>query len=261
MEQKFCYLIHLQYLGYRFHGWIKQPELKTVQGTVEKVIRYVLGHEGFKTLGVSRTDAKVSANHFIFQLFIQDPLSELPFLRDLNQNLPDDIKALKIESVESNFNIIQSVKIKEYQYLFSFGEKMHPYCASMMANFTEDLNIDLMKHGAKLFKGEHDFKNYCKNPSEKINTKRTVLLSEIEENTIYSANFFPVKSYVYHVHAPGFMRNQIRLMMGQLVLLGKNIIMIEEIQKSLKTNNDLPANFTAPAAGLHLHKIRFNSKL
>lgn len=257
MQQNYSYLLQIQYLGYRYHGWLKQPQVKTVQGTVEKVLRYVLGHEKFKTLGVSRTDAKVSANHFIVQLFVREPLSEESFLKNLNQNFPADIKALKIESVERSFNIIQSVNVKEYQYLFSFGEKVTPLCASIMANFPEDLDIDLMQKAAKLFEGHHDFKNYCKDLSDKINTKRTILLSEIEENLTYSANFFPSKSYLYHIHAPGFMRNQIRMMVGQLVLLGKGEVTLYDIQRSLESDYNC-TTFTAPAAGLYLNKVVVN---
>ncbi|MGK7389330.1 MAG: tRNA pseudouridine synthase A [Candidatus Cyclobacteriaceae bacterium M2_1C_046] len=256
MEQNYSYLIHLQFLGYRYHGWITQPEVKTVQGSVEKTIRYVLGHETFKTLGVSRTDAKVSASHFIVQLFTAEPLSELSFLQDLNKNLPADIRGLKIESVISGFNIIQSVKVKEYHYLFSFGDKMHPFCAAIMANFPEDLNIDLMKKGAKLFEGEHDFKNYCKNTSLAADTTREIFKSEIVENHLFVANFFPEKSYIYRVEAKGFMRHQVRMMMGQLIALGRKEISLQDVEDSLlKPTNKKPS--TAPAHGLHLHGIEF----
>ena len=51
------YLIEIQYIGYRFHGWMVQPGLKTVQGMINKTINFVLGGEiKFKTLGTSRTD-------------------------------------------------------------------------------------------------------------------------------------------------------------------------------------------------------------
>ena len=71
---KYYYLIHIQYLGFRYHGWLKQPGLKTIESMIEKTIRFVLDHTNFKILGSSRTDAKVSANHSAFELFVSDPL-------------------------------------------------------------------------------------------------------------------------------------------------------------------------------------------
>ena len=87
-----------------------------------------------------------------------------------------------------------------------------------------------MKKGALLFKGKHNFKKFCTKPSEKVEFEREILESRIEENTIYQANFFPEKSYVFHISSKGFMRNQIRLMMGQLLRLGKGEISLDDIK-------------------------------
>lgn len=46
-------------------------------------------------------------------------------------------------------------------------KKYHPFCAPFMANFQEDLDIEKMKAGAKLFEGRHHFRNYSVRVSEK----------------------------------------------------------------------------------------------
>ncbi|MCK5099910.1 MAG: tRNA pseudouridine(38-40) synthase TruA, partial [Desulfobacteraceae bacterium] len=121
--KKHYYLIHIQYLGFRYHGWLKQPELKTIESMIEKTARFVLGHTDFKILGASRTDAKVSANHSAFELFVNDALNIDQLVIDFNKNLPNDIKVIKIEEKDKHFNIINAPRIKAYIYLFSFGEK------------------------------------------------------------------------------------------------------------------------------------------
>src|SRR5210317_1819945 len=102
------YLIHIQYLGFRFHGWAKQPDVKTVHQFIDKTLPFVLGHKNFKTLGSSRTDAMVSANHAIFELFLNESLDEQQFFHDLNSNLPTDIRVIKVEATDEKFNVIQS---------------------------------------------------------------------------------------------------------------------------------------------------------
>ncbi|MDH5367466.1 MAG: tRNA pseudouridine(38-40) synthase TruA, partial [Cyclobacteriaceae bacterium] len=163
------YLIELQYLGFRYHGWAKQPDVKTVQGMVNKTLRYVLEGIPFKTLGSSRTDAMVSVNSTTFELFTKQEIDTDWLLEIFNKNLPQDIKAISIIETDENFNIIQSAKQKEYLYLFSFGTKNHPFSSPFMTSVQDHLDIEVMKKGAISFKGEHNFKQYSYKPSETTN--------------------------------------------------------------------------------------------
>ena len=203
----------------------------------------------------------VSAEESAFELFLDhEPLEDLDeFLKIFNKNLPQDIRALSIEEVDDKFNIIQHSKTKEYAYLFSVGDKFHPFCAPFMANFQEDLDIEKMKKAAKLFEGKHNFRNYCVRVSEKSTFEREMLKSELIENTEYTANFFPEHSYIFHIHAAGFLRHQVRLMMGALVLVGRGELSLEDIAESLKPESShLQMDYIAPASGLILKKIEFD---
>ncbi|MFY0592250.1 tRNA pseudouridine synthase A [Roseivirga sp.] len=258
MKSNHYYLLHIQYLGFRFHGWAKQPQVKTVHHMVDRTLTYVFDHDDFKTLGGSRTDAMVSADHFVLELFLKTPITdEKSFLDSFNLNLPADIKALAIETTDAEFNIIQNPKAKTYLYLFAYGEKAHPFSAPFMTTFLGQLDIELMKKGAKLFEGEHEFRAYCKKPSDKTNTIRTIDTCEIVPNTFYTANFFPNASFSLQVKGKGFMRNQIRIMMGQLVRLGQGIISLDDLEASLKTDFTEHLSYIVPASGLTLQKVEF----
>ncbi len=259
-RKRFYYFLKIQYLGYRLHGWQKQPDVKTVEGLITKTLRWVMPEAKYKILGSSRTDSMVSAGESAFELFVDhEPLQDLQqFLHTFNKNLPQDIRALHIEEVDSKFNIIQHSKIKEYAYLFSFGKKYHPFSAPFMANFQEDLDLRKMQEAARLFEGTHNFRNYCVRVSEKSTFERTMIKSEIVENTIYTASFFPKQSYVFHIHASGFLRHQVRLMMGAMVLVGRGEFSLEDIANSLKEDQpQLQMDYIAPASGLILNKMEF----
>lgn len=258
-EKRFYYLIKIQYLGYRLHGWQRQPNFKTVEGLIKKTLKFILPEQRTKILGSSRTDAMVSANEAAFELFVYKyPLPDLEaFLKHFNRNLPPDIRALSIEEVEAAFNIIQHPKQKEYLYLFSYGQKNHPFCAPIMANFQEELDISLMMEGAKAFKGTHNFKNYSVDVSEKTRVVREIKEAEIFRNSLYTANFFPEESYVLRITGSGFLRYQIRLMMGTLVQLGRGEIQLEEVKESLLPESERVMDFIAPASGLILNRIEF----
>ena len=89
-QKRYYYLIKFQFLGYRFHGWQKQPNTKTLHLMIDRTMKYVLQDQHFKTLAASRTDAKVSAEEAAFELFFHDkPLENLvKFWDDFQPNLP-----------------------------------------------------------------------------------------------------------------------------------------------------------------------------
>lgn len=256
---RYYYIVTIQYLGYRFHGWQKQPNLKTVHLMIDRTLKYILGKTKFKTLAAGRTDAMVSAQEAAFELFIEKPIEDVKlFLEEFNLNLPQDIRALELREVQADFNIIQNSKTKEYLYLFSEGSKNHPFCAPIMTTILEPLDIEVMKKGARLFQGEHNFKSYCYKPSENGTFDREITLCELIENDVFKANFFPEKSYILRIRGKGFMRNQIRLIMGGLIKLGRGDVTLEYIRSSLLPESEEVMDYIAPASGLILNKIEFD---
>ncbi|MGG8497364.1 tRNA pseudouridine(38-40) synthase TruA [Tenacibaculum sp. TC6] len=262
MNYQYSYLVTIQYLGFRFHGWQKQPNLKTVHWAIDKTLKFVCQGVRSKSVGVGRTDAKVSATDYSFQLFIDEKLDESEFINSFNRNSPSDIRALAVKRLlDESFNIIQHSKVKEYRYYFSYGEKNHPYSAAFLTGIIGELDVDLMMKGAALFKGLHNFKRYCTKPSEETKVVREILECKIEVNTELTASFFPEKSYVLIVRGEGFLRNQIRLIMGALFELGKGVYDLEFIEQSLNPTSQIDFLKTiAPSSGLHLHSVVFKKE-
>ncbi|WP_010178511.1 tRNA pseudouridine synthase A [Aquimarina agarilytica] len=260
MRKRFYYLIEIQYLGFRYHGWQKQPEVNTIQRMLERTLKYVLD-DGvkFKTLSVGRTDAMVSARQSYVELFVDTISLDLEeFFPLLNINLPPDIRALSIKETTKDFNIIQHPKVKEYQYLFAVGDKFHPFCAPFMVNIQEELNIPLMQQAAKLFEGAHDYWSYAHRSNEKTITEGVITHCSLEINEQYKANFFPEKTYILTVKGAGFKRNQIRLMMGVLFDLGKGEIDLDFVKRTLQPQEyRIKLEHIAQASGLFLNKVTF----
>ena len=259
LQKRYFYVVKVQFLGYRFHGWQKQPNTKTVHLMIDRTLKFILGDQKFKTLGAGRTDAMVSANEAAFELFLDhEPIeNEVEFLDLFNKNLPQDIRALSITEVDAKFNIIQDSKLKEYHYVFAQGAKFHPFAAPIMTTILDSLDIELMTEGAQLFEGKNNYKTYCYKPTQEGLYNRELNCCELIKNTLYTANFFPEKSYVLKVIGKGFGRHQIRLMMGALIKLGRGEIDLEYIKNSLKPESQEVMDYIAPASGLILHKIEF----
>lgn len=259
-KKRYYYIVRVQYLGFRFSGWQKQPGQLTIERMLQKTLKFVLPNTQFKILGAGRTDAKVSSLNGAFELFVMErELPELVAFQELvNINLPSDIRITEITPTTADFNIIKNSKRKAYVYLFSHGEKNHPFCAPFLANIITPLNIGLMKEAAACFVGTHDFSAYTAKLSADTKVMRTVQRCEIVPNTLLKANFFPEESFALSVSGAGFMRYQIRMMMGALLQVGKQEIGLDVIKTSLLPNSGIVFTTVAPGSGLMLHELNFD---
>ncbi len=254
-------MVYLQFLGFRYSGWQPQPGQRTIAGMLQKTLKHIMPERTFKILGAGRTDAKVSALQMAFELFLEDgPLDSISdFEEQMNRNLPPDIRVLEVLPTTKDFNIIQDCSSKEYVYLFSHGEKNHPFCAPFLANISTPLNIEAMTKAARFFEGTHDFSCYTAGLKPNAQVVRTIDRCELMENTLLTANFFPKKSYALHVQGKGFMRYQIRMIMGALILLGRNEMDMQTLTMSLQENCSMVLPYVAPGSGLMLNKINFGN--
>jgi tRNA pseudouridine38-40 synthase len=259
MQNKpFTYLFYIQYLGFRYHGWQKQPGFKTIQGKLEKVFRYVLGHEDFNILSAGRTDSGVSCYRGAFELFNIAEIDLPSFIDQVNENLPDDIRLLEGQRVSLDFNIIKDVLAKEYRYYFAVGEKFHPFAAGNLTYFQGNVDIAKMKSCAGLFVGEHDFRRFCAKQKQSDNYHREIFESEILEDKLILADGSDLERYCYRVKGKGFLMHQVRLMMGSLLALGRGEITENDIQEALKSEETSPFSGKVSTNGLVLYDVEFN---
>lgn len=252
------YLIRIEFLGFRYHGWQKQTNHKTVHGMIDKTFDFIFKHSNYRTLGCGRTDAKVSADDYAFELFTYEELEPVQLLKRLNINFPADIRAKSVKPVNAAFNIIQSARTKEYHYYFSSGAKSHPYNAPFIVHLGKPLNIEKMEEAVKLFEGTHNFKRYVSKPSPNTVLEREILSTTIEPNTKFTGQFTPQNTFVFKVKAKGFMRYQVRLMMGALIDVGRGVWSVEDLRQSLIDYHGAQIKHVAPASGLVLHKVAFS---
>jgi tRNA pseudouridine38-40 synthase len=67
----------------------------------------------------------------------------------------------------------------------------------------------------------------------------------------------PESSYAYIVRSNGFLRYQVRMMVGALVMLGRSEIHETDILKALKGEEQVAITTVAPASGLVLKEVSY----
>ncbi len=249
------FLIAIEFLGFRFHGVQSQSDYPSIQGRVNECLKKAFHSQKFNTRFASRTDAMVSALDTYFVLMFDEAI-DLSIVNESLSYLPPDIKQRGVQVVSDDFIILNAVDHKTYRYYFSFNTYAHPFSAPFMTVLSEELDIELMMKACDLFIGTHDFSNYCYKPKEGTQFIRTISCAKITTNNELTASFFPQESWYFEVSSTGFMRGQVRLMMGALFRLGKNEISLNELSESLIKLNPQFVKWMAPPTGLILHQTK-----
>tara|TARA_B100000886_G_scaffold309229_1_gene243273 strand:- start:119 stop:481 length:363 start_codon:yes stop_codon:yes gene_type:complete len=112
----------------------------------------------------------------------------------------------------------------------------------------KNLDIAIMKKGAKKFLGTHDFSTYRSSGCDSINPIKTIEKFTIKKNkTLISIDII----------SKSFLKSQVRSMVGCLKCLGEKKWTLKKFEKVLKSKNRELCAPLAPPHGLYLKKITY----
>ena len=170
--------------------------------------------------------------------------SHVPYVR----LLPDDIHVIKATKVKDNFHARYNVEEKTYEYYINVGE-YNPLERNYVFQYNYKLNVEKMQEGIKYLLGEHDFRSFVTENKEKENCIRT-----ISEATVEKINENKIK---FTFTGNGFLRYQIRNMVGILIRIGEEKESPEFVETFLEKKDRSKGGKTAPPEGLYLTNIKY----
>lgn len=238
-------LLTIEYDGYGYCGWQKQPEVKTIQGEIEKAILKSIGREA-EIFGSGRTDAGVHAlnQKAHFDLAIPVPISKLPEI--LNNVLPDDIVIKDAQEVPPEFHARFSVHRKCYRYKIYNSPNKNAFLARRVGYVKRELDLDKMIEASKFLIGKHDFRGFCSS-----NTATDNFLREIYDIRIAKEGDF-IK---IDVEGNGFLYNMVRIIVGTLVDYALGKLSLQDLQLALKNGDRSKSGQTMSPYGLYLKDV------
>jgi len=197
--------VKVAYNGIPYHGYARQPELDTIEGTIiDLLIEKGLFDDPKKVLfrSASRTDKGVSAlgNVISFKLNDNIPL----FLDELNTN--KNIVFYSYKKVEPDF-YPRYAQQRIYRYYLP----------------KKNMNSDTVLNTLSLFIGTYDFSNFARVESHK-NPMRTIENITVEEFDPFFAIDFYAQTYLWH---------QIRRIISTIQNVSKGKISYEDINQAL----------------------------
>ena len=241
------YLITFSYDGTNFNGYQKQDGLRSVQEEMEKALKYINGGVDTIITSSGRTDKGVHARCQKAHVDINVEITPYKLMRAMNSNLPSDIHVIKTEIVNDDFHARYMVKEKEYQYLLNMGE-YDPCMRNLVYQYGKKLDLEKMNEAIKYFVGTHNFKSFTPNKDKRENYVRTINYASIKEKD-------GILTFTFRGN--GFIKYQIRNMVGFLIKVGEGKKNGKDIPKILKKEDRRMASITAHAEGLYLTKVRY----
>ena len=241
------FLIHFSYDGSSYHGFQNQKGYNTIQGKLEEALSVVNNGKKTTITATGRTDKGVHALNQYGHANLDVKITEKKLKRALNSNLPDDIYVIDTKIVDDSFHARYQVKYKEYQYIINIGE-YNPLERNYVFQYNHDLNVLAMQKAIKYFIGEHDFRAFVTENKDKENCVRIINEASItsDNNKIY-----------FYFKGNGFMRYQVRNMVGLLIKVGEEKIFPKDVEKILLSKDRTKSGKTAPAEGLYLVNVTY----
>lgn len=241
------FLIKFSYDGTAYNGFQTQPGLETIQEKLENALKIINNGKITPIIATGRTDKGVHALCQYGHADIDVNITEKKLKRAMNSNLPDDIHVIETKIVEDDFHARYNVKTKEYQYVINVGE-YNPLERNYVFQYNYNLNVEAMADAIKVFVGEHDFRAFVTDNKEKENCVRTIFYASLEKSC---------DKIVITFRGNGFLRYQIRNMVGILIKVGENKISTEDVEKILQSKDRTTGGKTAPASGLYLTNVEY----
>lgn len=224
----------IAYYGGAFCGFQNQKGSLSVSCAIKAALLSIGIFSDF--VGSGRTDKGVHATAQVISLEIPYYWYDLNRLKEhINSKLLPWIKVKHIWQVPLDFHARFSAKRRGYCYLLS--KRDSPFFNTLSLPYQIN-NITLCKQALRLFVGTHNFKGFMKKGGcgdiNYQNFKREKNTIEATKRTIYQARLKESKYFwILSFWGNGFLRSQIRLMVGFLLEIDKGHLSLEELKTQL----------------------------
>ena len=245
------YLITFAYDGSGYKGYQKQPKKKTIQGELEKALKTINNDTKVEVHASGRTDAGVHAHNQKAHFDLDINLTPNNLQKALNSLTPEDIFIRRVEPVSETFHARFNVKAKEYVYKINMGE-YDPIERNYVYQYNKKLDVVEMERALKYLEGEHDFKSFSKADDEKEDYVRKIVQTNLIR-TLKNVNKIEIVFL-----GTGFLRYQVRNMVGTLIEIGEGKRKSEDIIEILNAKDRRKAGKTAAPEGLYLNDVFYN---
>ena len=246
--------IALSYDGTEYHGWQVQPDLPTIQATLEVVLAEIEGAP-VRVDGSGRTDAGVHALAQVAAFTLRNPIPLANLQRAMNRLLPLDIRVLETTAAAADFHPRYAAVAKTYEYRIFRAEICPPFERRYVYHHPYPLDEQRIAELAPLLEGEHDFSAFAASDDRDAlqhSKVRRIHSACVERYSLNGAGRLTLR-----VRGSGFLKHMVRNIVGVLLEAGKGNVSRDDFLARLEPGCKIPAGPTAPARGLFLVSVDY----
>jgi tRNA pseudouridine38-40 synthase len=232
------------YLGGRFRGWQRQPDGPTIQDELERALATTTSWSGLKVAGAGRTDAGVHAAAQAAHVDLPSPIPTSGLLRGLNAKLPEEITVRWAVNVSDDFHARYSARAKLYTYRARWRNPTLPWVGLRAATVPPVHDLVALERAARRLPGRRDMASFS--VPQDASTTRTLYRVWLSHRR---------DGLDLHFVGDGFLRYQVRRMVGALLAVGRGGLSPAEFGDLLEEPRPGATIQTAPARGLTLERV------
>jgi tRNA pseudouridine38-40 synthase len=238
--------LFIEYAGTKYSGWQIQKNAKTVQGELTRVIAGISGQREFELYGSGRTDAGVHALEQVAHLDIITNIPAETLRRRVNDGLPSDIHILRLDLAQRKFHARHDAVARSY--LYQISRRRTAFAKNFVWWVRDSLDLAKMRATAERFAGMKDFRSFTDDSAD-------------EKSTVVAIDGIAVAEdgdlILIRVEGSHFLWKMVRRMVGVMVDVSSGGTTIEQAERFLREDSDIPAKLTAPASGLFLERVYY----
>jgi tRNA pseudouridine38-40 synthase len=238
----------IEYDGRAFSGFQRQARDRSVQQTLEEALSRFFGGERIVVHGSGRTDAGVHALGQVVSFRAETPRDPTRVRLALNTMLPPDMACVSAVQALPAFHARMSAIGKKYRYVVLGRLDRSPFHTGRAWYVRQLVDWSAVEATLALFVGVHDFTAFrassCNNPRPTREITRAAHLVRGQEHHL-------------EFEGKGFLRYQVRIMVGTAIDVGMGRRTVAQVQEALATGARERAGRTAPPDGLYLVEVYY----
>jgi tRNA pseudouridine38-40 synthase len=242
------------YDGSAFHGFARQPGVRTVGGVLAEALERVLGHAVELTCA-GRTDKGVHAWGQVVSFdAAADRFDPEQLQRALTGLCGPEISVREVTAAEPGFDARFAARSRTYRYTVLNRAVPDPFRRHLAWHVPEPLTPELLELACDPFLGEHDFSAFCRRPKTPPGSEPASLVREVLRAEWSALGDGLLR---FEIEATAFCHQMVRSIVGTVVAAGHGRIRAGDIRGILSSGTRAAAPPIAPPHGLCLWHVAY----